>query len=82
MVDMCCKKCNKPLEADEIAIYKRLVSRGAEEFLCIPCLAEYYRCSESIIHERIAFYKRIGCTRFVKDENTAASGDSRSRDNA
>lgn len=80
MAGLRCVKCNKSLDGDEIAIYKRLVSRFAEEYLCIPCLAAYYKCSTSVIQERIAYYKRMGCTLFVNDDsNEAASEDFRSR---
>jgi biotin operon repressor len=59
-----CKKCNKVLVRDEIAIYLRLVNRGAKEYLCIPCLAEYFKCSEQDIHDRIKRLKDMGCTLF------------------
>lgn len=59
-----CMKCNKKLVRDEIAIYLRLVNRGAKEYLCIPCLAEYFRCSEEDIRNRITRLKEMGCTLF------------------
>jgi len=59
-----CKKCHKKLERDEIAVYLRLVNRGAKEYLCIPCLAEYFRCSEEDIKSRIQKFKAMGCTLF------------------
>ena len=37
-----CKKCGAPLGGDDIAIYRKLVTRNADEFFCIDCLAEYY----------------------------------------
>lgn len=80
MAESRCVKCSEPLNGDEIAIYKRLVSRFAEEYLCVPCLAEYYRCSTAVIQDRIAYYKRMGCTLFVNDDSDeAASEDFRSR---
>lgn len=57
-------KCNNKLERDEIAIYLRLVNRGAKEYLCIPCLAEYFKCSEENIRNRIIKLKEMGCTLF------------------
>ncbi|NLY47770.1 MAG: hypothetical protein GX059_01920 [Clostridiales bacterium] len=59
-----CKKCDKVLVRDEIAIYLKLVNRGAKEYLCIPCLAEYFKCSEDVIHERIKQLRDMGCTLF------------------
>jgi len=67
MATVRCTNCNKELNADEIGIFKRLVSRGATEYLCIPCLADYYKCGISIIYDRIAYYKEMGCTLFVSD---------------
>lgn len=60
----CCYQCNIKLERDEVAIYLRLVNRGAKEYLCIPCLAKYFRCSELDIRQRIVHLKEMGCTLF------------------
>ncbi|MBB2184052.1 hypothetical protein H0486_14320 [Lachnospiraceae bacterium MD1] len=59
-----CMQCNKKLERDEKAIYRRLVNRGAREYLCIPCLARYFKCSEEDIKKRIVQLKAMGCTLF------------------
>lgn len=59
-----CMKCDKKLERDEIAIYLRLVNRGAKEYLCIPCLADYFKCTEEDIRARIVSLKAMGCTLF------------------
>ena len=48
-----CKNCGKELENDEIGIYKPMVHRGATEFLCIKCLAEYFKISEDLVREKI-----------------------------
>lgn len=60
-----CMECGKRLARDDIGIYRRLVNRGAEKFLCTDCLAEYFGCQRSLIEERIAYYKSIGCTLFL-----------------
>lgn len=60
----CCKECNKKLERDEIAIYRKLVNRGSTEYLCIPCLARYFKCHEEDIRLRINHLKAMGCTLF------------------
>ena len=39
-----CKTCGAPLGGDDIAIFRKLVNRGAQEVLCIGCLAEYVQC--------------------------------------
>lgn len=63
MADIC-KRCGKPLTNDEKAIYRRLVNRGAQEFLCVPCLAAYFRCPVNVIEEKITYFKKTGCMLF------------------
>lgn len=59
-----CIECQKALVRDEVAIYLRLVNRNAKQYLCIPCLAKYFKCSEDDIHLRIQRLKDMGCTLF------------------
>jgi hypothetical protein len=59
-----CKQCGQLLRSDEISIYRRLVYRDAEEFLCIECLAQYLGVNTAVIEQRIAYFKKIGCTLF------------------
>ena len=44
-----CKKCGALLGGDDIAIYRKLVTRNADEFFCIDCLAEYYNTTREVI---------------------------------
>jgi hypothetical protein len=45
-----CKKCGKEnLSGDKLAIYRKPVNRGAAEFLCIACLADFFKCDKSKI---------------------------------
>lgn len=59
-----CKKCRRLLTHDEIALYKRMVSRGASEFLCLTCFSEYFGVSEGILREKIDIFKEAGCSLF------------------
>lgn len=60
-----CKKCGTELKADDIAIFRKLIMRNAEEFLCIDCLSDHFRCSRKDIEELIDFYRKSGnCTLF------------------
>ena len=61
---MKCKSCARELLADEIAIYKRLINRGAAEFECKECLAKTLKLSVEDIDRKIDFFKRHGCTLF------------------
>ena len=61
-----CKSCNAELLADDIAIYRKLIHRNADEFLCIDCLAEHFQCTRPDIERLIQFYRDGGqCTLFV-----------------
>lgn len=60
-----CKKCGAELFADDIAVYRKLILRNAEEFLCIDCLSKHFRCSRKDIEELIDYYRKSGnCTLF------------------
>ena len=48
-----CMQCGRELTHDEIAIYKRMVNRGAKEYLCITCFAKKFKVSEELIRESI-----------------------------
>ncbi len=63
-----CKQCGKELLSDEIAIYKRMVNRGATEFLCVSCLASYFHVEETLVYEKIKHFKQQGCTLFSVDK--------------
>lgn len=55
-----CRQCGAPLGGDDIAIYKKLVNRGAQEFLCISCLADFFQVPREEIEKRIRYYKESG----------------------
>ena len=55
-----CFKCGKPLESDAIPIYKKMINRGAEEFMCSSCLADYVQMPRSAIESLIDYYTESG----------------------
>lgn len=55
-----CKDCAAPLFDDDIAVYRKLVFRGAEEFCCIGCLAKTFGCTAEAIERLIAYYRESG----------------------
>ena len=59
-----CMECGKELENDEIAIYKRMVNRGATSYLCIPCLSRFFKVDEAKVWEKVEHFRRQGCTLF------------------
>lgn len=60
-----CIQCKKHLTSDEIAIYRRLIYRDADEYLCKTCLAEKMKTTEAEIDKKIEHFKSIGCTLFT-----------------
>ena len=59
-----CVSCGKTLCPEEIAVTKKLVNRGAASFFCVNCLAAYFDVTPRDIQERIAYFKKMGCTLF------------------
>ena len=59
-----CAECGRPLEADEIALTKKLVSRGASRFFCLSCLAARYEVPEDALRQKIREFREMGCTLF------------------
>lgn len=60
-----CMNCGQPLWDDDRAIYKKLVFRAAEEFLCRDCLARQFGCEREKIDRLIDYYRQSGeCTLF------------------
>lgn len=60
-----CKRCGAELFSDDMAIYRKLVNRGADEFLCIDCLAEDFGTKREYIEDLIDYYRKSGqCTLF------------------
>lgn len=59
-----CRECGRPLSRDEVAVTKKLINRGAEEFMCVDCLARYFEVKPADILERIAHFRVMGCTLF------------------
>ena len=48
-----CLQCGRVLEADEIALTKKMINRGATRFFCLPCLAAHFDVPEENLREKI-----------------------------
>ena len=59
-----CVRCDAVLAKDEIALTRKLVNRGAEEFFCLSCLADHFQLTEDILRKKIDEFKAMGCTLF------------------
>lgn len=64
-----CMNCASELCSDEIALYRKLVFRGATEYLCLDCLARELTTSRERLEGLIYYYHRTGlCCLFAKVE--------------
>ena len=63
-----CEICGRTLHPDEIAATKKLINRGAVSFRCVNCLAAWFEVKPEDIYERIAYFKRTGCTLFQTEK--------------
>lgn len=63
---MNCMKCSRALTGDEVALHKKLINRGAEQYMCIDCLAGYLGCDAHTLHRKIAEFRAMGCILFPK----------------
>lgn len=59
-----CIKCDKTLKRDEIGLFKKLVDKNAQQYLCIECMAKHFDVSLSDLEEKIKQYKQLGCMLF------------------
>lgn len=59
-----CKSCARSLTHDEVALHKKIYNRGATEFFCIDCSAQYLNVPVSFLYQKIDDFKRMGCTLF------------------
>ena len=61
---MTCVNCGCSLSADEVAVTKKLINRGATVFFCVSCLANRFDVTLQDILDRIAYFRETGCTLF------------------
>ena len=59
-----CVKCGAELCQDDKALHRKLVNRGAEEFMCKKCLSEHFKIPVERLDELIVYYRGQGCTLF------------------
>ena len=59
-----CVRCGAPLAKDDIAMTRKMINRGAQEFFCLSCLAARFRVPEQVLREKIREFRAMGCTLF------------------
>jgi hypothetical protein len=60
-----CKKCGVEMTFDEVGLHKKLVNRGAEEFLCPACLSAHFHLPEEQLRAMIEQFRQQGCVLFA-----------------
>ncbi|MCM3203447.1 hypothetical protein [Paenibacillus illinoisensis] len=55
-----CTTCQVPLSSDDVGIYIKLVSRTAQQFLCIDCLGVKLNCGRDPIEKLIRYFRESG----------------------
>ncbi len=60
-----CRKCSRELTRDEVGLYRKIVTREAESFLCISCLAEKFAVPEEDLREMVERFRKAGCQLFA-----------------
>ena len=61
-----CKRCGRTLEGDEIALYRKLIWREADEYLCLDCLSEDLSSTPERLRELIRYFRTVQrCCLFV-----------------
>lgn len=58
-------KCARELTGDEIGLHKKMINRGATEYMCLTCLAKYYNCEESLLIQKMEQFRAQGCMLFA-----------------
>ncbi len=62
--DKTCKYCGALLEKRCIALNKKLLNPGIEEFSCLRCLADDLGCEEEDLRIKIEEFMESDCTLF------------------
>ena len=62
-----CTHCAAFLTSNEIALYKKLISRDAENFLCLDCFASELSTTREKLEDLIERLYQMGtCSLFVR----------------
>lgn len=57
-------QCGRELRHIEIGLHKKMIHRGATQYLCLTCLSAYIQVSEEALLEKAEEFKRQGCMLF------------------
>ena len=60
-----CMKCGGPFGPYDTALHKKMVNRGAKEYMCSRCLADWLKIDEEMLLSKVEQFKKQGCTLFL-----------------
>lgn len=58
-------QCGRDLTSDEIGLHKKMINRGATEYMCLSCLAGFFHCKESLLLRKMEQFREQGCALFT-----------------
>lgn len=64
-----CVCCSRELLQYEIGLHKKMINRGATEFMCLSCLSSYFNCSEELLLKKLEHFRNMGCMLFASEDN-------------
>ena len=64
---MRCVECGKEIGTLDEGLTRKLINRGAKEFLCMECLCRRFDVSEELLREKARQFRRSGCALFPPD---------------
>lgn len=59
-----CKVCGSNVEKDAIGLYKKIINRNSQNFLCLNCLANHLDTCVDELEIKIEEFKEEGCHLF------------------
>ena len=63
--DSCyCMNCKAELKNVEVGLTKKMINRGATQYMCLTCLAEFTGLSEEELLRKAEQFKKMGCILF------------------
>ena len=65
-----CKNCGKEVSALEIALTKKLINRASTQFLCLACLAEFFKVDEKLLLKKAEEFRKSGCALFTQSKDS------------
>lgn len=59
-----CADCGAPLSRDDIGATRKLLNPRTEQFFCVPCLAMELGVTETLLRQKIEWFRMTGCVYF------------------